>query len=281
MSCRILAASSLVVLFGASPGIRAQRAATPSLQDVLKRLDANLKHYDARVPSLFCDEHVVSQVSSELGNEHAITDSVFRLQRTTNADLTTSLTESREVKKVESQPAPPGEDKAASSGNVAGPTLLSGVFEGGLGVVSLDQMECMSYRLDRIARKRPNQPYVIHFATVLTPENTAHCLLEEDSKGRAFIDPASMQVTRLEITTPHHTIVPGKWYAPRVVGKRLLTVDYAPVALGGESFWLPSMVTMRAISGAGTFHMTTWTFEAAYRNYHKVQVTSRLLPTPE
>jgi hypothetical protein len=41
---------------------------------------------------------------------------------------------------------------------------------------------------------------------------------------------------------------------------------------------MPSTITMRSTSGAGTFHMAVWSFRATYGNYHKLEVTSHILP---
>ena len=268
-----LAAISLVAFLGFSSALCAQRAKTPTLEEILQRLEANLNHYDAGVPSLFCEEHVISQVEPGPRNQDTITDSVFRLKRTPNADHTTTLVESREIKNVNGKPS--------TSQDMNGPTMLSGWFEGGLAVVSLNQTVCMNYAMQRINRNRPTDPYIVRFATVLTPQNSANCLLQENSKGRVFIDPASMQITHLEIATPRHTIIPENSYGSPIVGQRVLTVDYAPVLLGGETFWLPSAITMRAASGSGTFHPTVWSFRGTYRNYHKLEVKSRILPGSE
>jgi hypothetical protein len=266
-------AISLVAFLGFSSALCAQRAKTPALEEILQRLEANLNHYDTGVPSLFCDEHVISQVEPGPRDQDTITDSVFRLKRTANPGHTTTLVESREIKNVNGKPP--------TSQDMDGPTLLNGAFEGGLAVVSLKQIACTNYALQRINRNRPAEPYIVRFATVLTPQNSADCLLKENSKGRVFIDPASMQITHLEITTPRHAIIPGNSYRPPVVGKRVITVDYAPVLLGGETFWMPSMITLRATSGSGTFHTIVWSFQATYRNYHKLEVTSRILPAGE
>jgi hypothetical protein len=266
------AAISLVAFLGFSAVLCAQRAKTPTMEEILQRLEANLNHYDARVPSIFCDEHVISQiVESGQPNEDTVTDSVFRLKRIPSADHTTTmLVELREIKSVNGKPA--------TKQQMDGPSLLSGAFEGGLAVVSLSQTACMNYTLQRINKNRPTEPYVVRFSTVLTPQNTDDCLLQENSKGRAFIDPASMQITHLELTTPHHVIIPAISYTAPVIGKRELTVDYAPVLLGGETFWMPSTITMRNTSDSGTFHMTAWSYRATYRNYHKMEVTTRILP---
>jgi hypothetical protein len=267
-------AISLIALLGFSSALCAQRAKTPTLNEILARLEANLNRYDAGLPSLFCDEHVISsQVAPGTRDQNTVTDSVFRLKRTPKPDHTTTLVESREIKSVDGKPA--------TSQHMDGPTLLNGAFEGGLAVVSLNQTSCMNYDLQRIDRNRPTGPYTVRFATVLTRHNTADCLLQENSKGSVLIDPVSMQITHLEINTPRHTIIPDGSYTSRVVGKRTLTVDYAPVVLDGETFSMPSAITQSAISGDGTFHKIVWSFEATYRNYHKLEVTSRILPSSE
>ena len=263
----------LVAFLGLSTGLCAQRAKTPALDEILERLEANLNRYDSRLPSLFCDEHArSSHVASGERDVSTTTDSVFRLKRTIRPDHTTALVESREIQSVDGKPA--------TSQHMDGPTLLSGAFEGGLAVVSLARKR-MSYALQRINSRRPAAPYMIRFATALTPQNSADCLLQENSKGRIFIDPDSMQITRLEIMTPHHTIIPGSPFMSPVIGRRDLAVDYASVLLGGETFWLPSTITMRSTSGAGTFHMAVWSFRANYGNYHKLEVTSHILPNSQ
>ena len=265
------AAISLIALIGFSSALCAQQAKTPSLEEILQRLEANLNHYDVSVPALFCNEHVLSAVEHGSRTEDTtVTDSVFRLKRTPNPDHTTTLVESREIRTVNGKPP--------TSQNINGPTMLSGAFEGGLAVVSLKQAACTNYKLQRIHKKRPTEPYIVSFATVLMPRNIAGCLLKENSKGRAFIDPASMQITHLELTTPHHTITPGDRYRSPFVGERVITVDYAPVLLGGETFWMPSMIDLRVTSGSGTFHKIVWSFHATYRDYHKLEVKSRVLP---
>ena len=150
-----------------------------------------------------------------------------------------------------------------------------------LTVVSLNQTVCMNYDLQRIDAKRPGEPYVVRFATVLMPQNRAKCLLKENSKGRAVIDPGSMQITHLELITPRYAIIPGNPYRSPIVGERVITVDYAPVLLGSETFWMPTTISMRATSGARTFHAIVWSFRASYRDYHKLEVRSRVVPVGE
>jgi hypothetical protein len=251
----------------------AQPAQSPTIDDILERLQSNLDHYDNAVPSFFCDEHVVSQVFPSQAHQDAVTDSVFRLKRVVNPDRTTTLDESREVKTVNGKPA--------TSQDIGGPSVLSGAFEGGLAVVSLNQRACMRYTLERIKRSGPPVPYVVRFATDLRPGSSADCLLQEKSQGRVLIDPATMQITHMELTTPHHTIAPESYYASKVVGEWVISVDYAPVVLDGQTFWMPATIASRATSAKGTYHAIVWSFRATYRNFHKLEVTSRILPAGE
>jgi hypothetical protein len=259
----------LAALTGIALPLLTQGAGTPRLDQILERLQANLNHYDSSVPSLFCDEHVISsQMAPHQADEITTTDSTFRLKRTPGPGERTMLAESREIRRVNGKPA--------TSQDMDGPAILSGAFEGGLAVVSVRQKACMSYELEPISRKHPGEPYIVRFATVPAPPVTGNCLLQEKSKGKAFIDPASMQITHLEIDTPRHTISEGDALPSRMIGRRVVTVDYAPVELGGESFWMPSSIRMRVTSSG--FHMIVWSYEATYRNYHKLEVTSRILP---
>lgn len=248
----------------------AQNGQPPTLNSILQRLESNLAHYDKEVPSFFCDEHAVSTVDPGQARDNTVSDSIFRLKRVEHADQSSTLDESREVKTVNGMPA--------RSQDIGAPSTISGAFEGGLAIVSLSQRVCMRYTLER---PKPGAPYVVRFSTDLTRENTADCLLQEKSSGRALIDPDSMQITQLELTTPRHTIARASYYADAVIGDRVLSVDYAPVILDGQTFWMPATITSRTTSGKNTFHAVIWSFKATYRNFHKLEVTSRIVPTDD
>jgi hypothetical protein len=252
----------------------AQRPKTPTLDEILTRLEANLNYFDTRLPSIFCDEHVLSsQVQPGMRDLNTVTDSVFLLKRTPHPDHSVSLVESRENQHVDGKPA--------TAQPTSAPATISGAFEGGLALVSRSQAACMSYSLQRVNKDRPGEPYVVRFATVPTAQNSADCFLQENSKGRAFIDPESFKITHVEFTTPHHVIISGNRFTAPIIGRRVLSIDYVPVVLGGETFSIPSTITMREVSGSGTFHMMVWSYKAAYRNYHLLEVRSRILPGGE
>ena len=278
MSRRLFTAIGLVALVGLSSATWAQKAETtaqktetPTLEEILQRLESNLSQYDSGVPSFFADEHVVSRIVPDVHDQETVTDSVFRLKRVVNADRSTTLDESREVKTVNGQPA--------KSQEMGGPSIVHGAFEGALTVVSLSQTACMNYTLERTKRNDAQAPIVVRFASVLTAENKGGCLLQENGRGQVYIDRATMQITRMELTIPHHTIIPGNEVGHgAIMGEWALSVDYAPVVLEGKSFWMPATINSRCTSGLGSFHPIAWTFKASYRNFHKLEVRSRIVP---
>ena len=240
----------------------AQQALSPTLDQILLRLNINLQRYDSQIPSFFCSEHVVSSVVYNRKREATVTDSVFRLKRSSRPGQAATLDESRDVKAINGI--------SMQGEHIAGPSILSGAFSGGLDLVSLDQNACMSYTLQPIQPGETKEPYVVQFTTLPSGKRLPGCLLKEDGAGRVFIDPATMQVTRMEFTVPHHTILPG------TVGVWKVLVKYSPVPLGGQTFWMPAAIVSTATSDFDD-KLTVWSFNARYTGYHKLEVTSRIL----
>ena len=160
----------------------------------------------------------------------------------------------------------------------------------------------MSYKLKPIKANRPNDLYTVEFATLPARERPDDCLLQEDGKGRVYIDPATMQITRMELTAPNHIIspasnVPNSPKTAAVIGPWVISVDYAPIQLGGQTFWLPATITSTMTHEQGISYTlnsgrnrtssiegvnsTVWSFEATYSNYHKLEVTSRIVPVTD
>jgi hypothetical protein len=266
---RTLAGSVMLCALGRGIPVAAQQQDPQTLEAILQRLQANLDRYDASIPSFYCDEHAVSQASPGLSRQNTDNYSVFRLKRVLSHEHAVTLEESREVKKVNGH-APTGDE-------IEGPDLVNGAFGGGFAMVSLEQQSCMDYTLERRKKNAPDAPYVIRFASVLTPKNIAGCLLQEDGKGRVFVDAETMQIARMELTIPHHTIGAGDGYQAALKGEWRLTVDYARVKLDKEVFWLPATIRSQTISGGGTFQVKEWSFKADYSNFHKLEVRSRIL----
>jgi hypothetical protein len=240
----------------------------PTLDDILRKLQINLENYDRDVPGFFCDEHAVSEMFPGTRRDITTTDSVFRLKRAEAADHTTTFAESRDVKSINSGPA--------TSDPVDAPAAVDGIFEGALAVVSAGQQACMHYEL----RKPKDGALIIDFKTEDKTPRLKDCLLQEKAHGRAYIDTVALQIKRLEMTAPQHMIRDDRyrWTEP-LKGEWLVTVDYAPVVLDGKTFWMPADISSRVTSDPNTFHARTWIFKSTYSNFHKLEVTSRILPS--
>ena len=263
-----------VILLALNVSLYARQGSVVRLDEILQRLQQNLDTYDQSIPSFFCNEHLDSMVEqigargSSAPNYETIAESIFRLKREDPTGKAQEMTESREVIQLNGKPPRPGEGEDLNA-----PYMFTGAFSGGLSVVSLEQKECMRYTLER---PRVGKPYVVRFTTAPAAERTERCILQEDGSGFVEVDPASMQITHLELRAPHHAIRPQGFGGGRFKnndGTWFIAVDYAPVVLDQRTFWLPKRIVSRT-----AMKWTRWTFDATYRNYHKLEVTTRILP---
>jgi VWFA-related protein len=260
-------------------------ASDPATARLLVRVWDNFVQSLSSLPNVFADEHVVSSVSAPYSNPSksgvydselestidSTIDSIFRLKRFSADGKTADLVESREIKYVDHQPAAKGQ-------SLAGPAILVGAFSRAPNVFSPEFKDCYEYRLLPNMRHKPGDAILFH-ADVLVLEYALRsplpagiqCPVREQTTGRAFIDPSSMQIVRLEQQWPRHHNEGSKfpvswsWY-----------IDYARVVMDGKPFWLPKTIFSKASSlDGGRFK---WSFLATYGNYHLMTVTSTILP---
>jgi len=171
----------------------AEKPAEPNLDEILRHLENNFIQYHASIPSFFCDEHVVSGIRRGSTPLEVIrADSIFRLKRE-GSGKRTRLIESREIKTVNGKPAKESEA-------LRGPALLSGAFNIATAMIAYDEKPCFTYRL---SESRRHHQYVIEYATKTPNQRDKRCAVTEPTSGRAFVDPATMQITRIEARTPH------------------------------------------------------------------------------
>jgi hypothetical protein len=236
-------------------------AAPPDLQDVLLRLQDNLWDYQANIPDFFADEHVVSTLKQEGRREvKTTTDSVFRLVRSHAIGEAHIFNESREIKLVNK--------KAARGSDIHGPAIFSGAFSTAPGVVSLEMSRCFDYNIDPPAELNKAPALLISYAfkpEMLTDDS---CPGPEKESGRAWVDPTTFHVLRIEMVIPNHRDNNGtrslwSW-----------TVDFAPVAFDSRQFWMPKTIVSRAEANDGS---AIWAFTATYSSYHKLTVKSHII----
>ena len=237
-----------------------KKSAKPTLDEILLQLEKNYLQYHASIPGFFCDEHVTSRmVQNKIPRILTATDSTFRLKRSSH-DNEVQLIESREIKTVNKRPAN-GTDV------LSGPAIFSGAFSAATAIVAFDEKACFTYHLT-------SQPfdhrYIIEFATKALKDRDKHCFPMEPGTGRAFIDPQTMQIVRIECRTPNHPM-------PGTLGLWTWSIVFGKVLLNGKTFWLPKKVITVA---DGYSIPMEWSFDATYSNYHELTVTSRIVPSP-
>jgi VWFA-related protein len=260
-------------------------ASDPTTDALLLHVWENYAAYLSSIPNVFADEHVVSSLTttsynsplkqgvhdSEVSsNFDSTTDSIFRLKRFSADGKTADLIESREVKYVNGH-------AAAKDQPLTGPAILIGAFTRAPNILSPELKDCYDYRLLPNIRHKPGEALLfLHEVLVLeyalkSPLPTgAQCPVSEQTVGRAFIDPSSMQIVRLEQQRPRHDEGSGHPVAWS------WSIDYVRVTMDGKHFWLPKTISSKSSSLDGGRYK--WSFLATYGNYHLMTVTSTILP---
>lgn len=231
------------------------------LEGILMRLQIRYWHYIAHVPNFFCDERVLSKIDSwPPYHTSTVTDSIFRLKRSEPDVIAAPFSETREIKSVDNHPP--------LTQTLSGPSIFSGGFSSALGIITLHSMHCFDLHL--IEGKRLHRKPVILIDYALKPSAITDetCPGPDTLSGHVYIDPQTFRLLRLEMRIPDHQLLPdtrGLW---------TWSIDYAPINLDGQIFWMPQTIASHATSSN---KLTDWDFVASYRNYHRMYVTSRIL----
>jgi hypothetical protein len=212
----------------------------PSADEALARIHENVGRFETSLPDFLCDERITSrEVEDGKTKSETVTDSIFVGTQHKNKNFT--FTESREILAVNGKKvskgsalrgpyfylggfssilvtvfgpkwAPYHDYKVAGMETVAGRTLLAVEFATKEGQTAIRQT--FTHK-----GQQPNQ------ADVLASRYT----------GKAWIDPQSMQVVRLE----RHDL-----NLPSTVRSLVISTEYALVTIDGKPFWMPK--SMRA-----------------------------------
>lgn len=293
----ILALASFpAALYAQTPAPAQPPAAPAAVEQVLTGVLKNFANYLSTVPNLFADEHLVSSssafgtglgtgnraisgansgssVSGNHGLFYSTYDSIFRLKRSDAKSKVPTLIESRQIQSVDHRPPAPDQ-------TLSGPSILSGAFSYAASFLSPVLEPCYNYRLETNQHLHGAAVLVVDYASKQMVPRGARCPVAEQNSGRAFIDPKTMQIVRLEQTRPHHEVDSKSLGVPAQDEQETpyywtWSIDYAPVTLNGKSFWLPKATSSRLETNEGRTH---WSFVADYRNYHLMDVSSTILP---
>lgn len=245
-----------------------------TVAEILLHVQHNYGDYLSFVPDIFADEHVIATTTTSLPSpgedtpdkpvlSSLATESIFHLQRS-RVSGSTQLVESRDTRMVDRH-------TGETSRIFGGPAVFTGAFSYAPTFLLPQFKDCYGYKLLPSRRIDHVEVQVIEY--VLNPRSSgASCPLHEQIKGRAFIDPQSMQLVKIEEQRPHHALT--KDFA---VGWDW-SIEYARVVIADKPFWLPKAINSTASYNAG--RAAEWTFTATYRNFHLTSVTSTIVPTP-
>lgn len=235
---------------------RAQNA--PDLEDVLAQVRANVTTYTATLPDLFCEERFLSQRFNDgHQQETRTTVSTFRVQRVTGPPDPKHSRESRTVHEVDGSPAHGDRTK--------GPYTLDGGFDRALELFTASR-GCFDF-----ASLPSANPAQMHLSFAGKNPLPAGCPRADAGRsGEATLDAASKQVLEMRQTLPHPSGGGESW------GPLHFTITFAPVSLGGRTFYTPQTIQTRLDHHGSPEYMQSI---AQYSNYHKLEVTSTILPT--
>jgi hypothetical protein len=235
-----------------------------TMDDVLTRVRAHVAEFRTSIPSFISDESVQSQRfdGDKLKDEMKV-ESSFEMVRDGSGG---GLRETR-IKNLVNGLAPKNQ-------KVTPPFTFRGGFAD---VIRFTEDKCADYRFAE-APSDGNPIVVLGSSKPSSSDRPAACTAQiYDFK--AFIDPETFQVLRLEKTVQdiatgivgHLPFVP----MPSSHNVMTLSVDYMPVELASKTYWLTKTVTadMKDKNKPIRLH-----YEAHYTNYHRFAATSTILP---
>lgn len=224
---------------------------TLPMESLLESLHAYSAQYRERLPSLTCDEHIVSEALKH-GKVKKTVKIEATLREVRDQDDPDPFSEKVDFKTVNGRPV---------TGFFKMPYYVQGGFANLIGFTQPELRACFDYAVTAISGST-------HLRLSITPkENSslARCAAIPPGYRRIVVfDPASdriLQTERIYPARPHQEITEPYFAA----------IDYAPQKLGDAVFWLPA--TFTAHDEKNERSMT-----ATYSNYHRYAGEMKVLP---
>ncbi len=239
--------------------------ALPKLDQILPLVQDHVKDFELTLPDFICDEQITSRELLQ-GKPHyeTVIESAFRgTQRTDEKGR--PFIEFREIKTVNGRPA-------VKDQPLTGPFLFGGGFSSLLDEIFARQnMQYFNYKV--IGQENVDGRLALAIAFE-TKKDQKVLLYREISgrqwllkgKGKAWIDPESMNVMRLEL----QYLDP-----PLPEGVLTVSVDYAAVEINGKTFWMPRTVVAEQTVPNSKLPVTGQ-YIARYSNYHYFNVSVKI-----
>jgi hypothetical protein len=226
-------------------------AQQPSSEQQVRQIIAYAQAYREHLPSLECDETMLSQ---------SVKNGKVKWEVTIKATLRESRDESEPggfrddytFKSVDGKPAKP---------NFRSPYFVYNVFANSLGIGESPLPGCFNYRFAKLDDGRTLQFNIDSKPGV---RDSSCKKIPEDYHKMMLIDTASGAVRHVERRVSQH-------YADKNLEIPDVTIDYAPQKLGEETFWLPVRFVASDLSKEGRMIAT-------YSNFHRYIGVTRVLP---
>lgn len=237
----------------------------PNLEQMLPRVQEHVREFELLLPDFICDETIISRelVAGTIHHETVIASSFRGTQHPDEKDR--PFTESREVLTIDGRPTPKGQP-------AKGPFFFGGGFSSVLDeIFSRKNEQYFHYKIIGEEKLEGKTAWLIRFET---KEGQREILYREifgsqsavSGKGKAWIDPETMNVMRLEFQYLN---------PPFYEGILEVTVDYAPVEIKEKTFWMPKLVTAEQ-TVPNTKHSVGGQYIASYTNYHQFNVSIKI-----
>lgn len=245
-----------------SPSL-AQKTA-PTADSVLARLQANIANYDESVPDFSCEEHIASQEIRKgkvVGNAQVV--SAFYVIRSKPGSSQGPFEESRTIQTVNGLPSKKQSLKL--------PYRFNGGYANALDLVSAKNMGCYNDTLIDKPDSAGHPMMVLEITPKPNKDTNADCrMANQRGFTRARVDPDTMQILQLENSADDpHLKIPLP-FTPSFLFSRHdrydLSVDYAKVNLGAQSFWLPQTIQSTITD---TEAPDSLVYKATYSNCHR------------
>lgn len=227
------------------------QAQLPSVDTLLTQLYAYARQYQASLPSLTCDESIVSQVmkNGKVKKEMKIESTLRELRTGPGSD---PFREQHEFKTVDGQPPKP---------KFGIPFFVQGGFANALGFYQEEAKGCYDYQLSAgedgktLKLQMALRPGAVGAVCKTIPEGYRKSTVVDRATGRVIF-------TEREISA-----------AAAKSGKEIFyaSMEYGPQQIGDETLWLPVRMSAHDPANEGRF-------TATYSNYHRYTGSMTLVP---
>ena len=229
--------------------LQAQQA--PSLDELLPRLYAYAREYRAKVPSLSCNESIISQVLTKGKVKKTVKiETALRVIR--DDAISEPFKESRTYIKINGR-RPRRDDTI--------PYLVQGGFANAIGFAREESKGCFDYGL--VSQKGGA---TLRLDMALKPDQTdLNCTeIPDGYRKTVLVDARSGRIAHVE-----RTISPEA--AKHGTQVYFASIDYSPQKLGNETFWLPAKMYAHDADDEERMHAT-------YSNFHRYTGELKVLP---